>query len=281
MISKNLAYFFVFPDMFCNFAPMEAKNKNLSVDQDIIRGLFNHDKNVEDQFYEICKKIIWTVINKYYFKKQNKTQLFYELANEFYIYIIKNPQLLKNFKGSCEFEGYLTSIAKHHLSYDFGLDQAHKDAKKAWDKLEEKIEKIIREFDNEPENYHVNEPTHIPKKFWDEDSADDFLIFNSDDDEEDDNDDKDIIVDIDKISNTYSEVVYTDKCQLVRETLEQMPPKQAELLKLQFFKGIKDNKELAKRLGVTINTLYNLRNRAIESFITCFNHLKRQQYEEN
>lgn len=280
MISKNLAYFFVFPDMFCTFAPMETKNKNNNLyDKDIVDGLLNHDNKVEEMFYEYCEKTIKSIIYKYYDKRRNEDSLFYELAHEFFIYIRNNPKILQDFKGKCRLKGYLASVAFHYFSsYKFDMDPAIKESIKERRKVEEKNDKLIRKIDGESENYHAYKSTPIPTEFRDEEeSADAFITFNVDDDE----DDKDIIVDIDEIINTSSEDVYTDKCQLVRQTLEQMPPKQAELLKLQYLKGIKDNMELAKELGITINTLYNLRNRATESFITRFNQLKKQQNEAN
>ena len=214
-----------------------------------------------------------------------------------------NLELLQKFKGNCKLTTYLNSIGKHYFfSTRFDVDPVILEANREWKKLERKQERMIRKIDNEPENFHVIGQTHIPTEFQDEDedSADAFFLFAIDDenhndkkndhaddiifvndDFDDDNDDNDIIVDVNKIINTYSEVVYTNKCQLVRQTLDQMPPKQALLLKIQFYEGITKNAELAKRLGITIGALYNLRNKAKESFMTCFKNLIKQQNEEN
>lgn len=284
-------------DKFRIFAPMREEDRKL------IQGLLNHDENVGEMFYECCKATIWDIINKYYEKRRDKANLFYELTNEFYIYIIKNPKILLDFKGNSRLNSYLGSVAYHFFSsYKFDLDPAIQEANKERKKLEEKEEKKIRIFDNEPENFRAFKPTPIPTEFRDEDeeSADSFLLFNIDDEKNNDkkndhvddisffsdeldddyDDEKDVIVDIDEIVNT-SEVVYTDKCKLVRQTLEQMPPRQALLYKIQFFEGIEDSRELANRLGITIAALYNLRRVARKTFIECFNQLKKQQYEEN
>ena len=296
MISKKLSYFLVFPDMFCIFVPMEDYGT-------FIQDVLNRKEYAINKFYELLFDVSNSIINYSFDNCRNKSSLKKELANELYMYFMDNLELLQKFKGNCKLTTYLNSIGKHYFfSTRFDVDPVILEANREWKKLERKQERMIRKIDNEPENFHVIGQTHIPTEFQDEDedSADAFFLFAIDDenhndkkndhaddiifvndDFDDDNDDNDIIVDVDKIINTYSEVVYTNKCQLVRQTLDQMPPKQAELLKLQFYKGIKDNKELAMILGITINTLYNLRNRAIESFITCFNHLKRQQYEEN
>lgn len=273
MISKYLSYFLFFPDKFCIFASMETKNKNLSDDKDIIRGLLNRVKNVEEMFYEYCETIIWSIIKKYYEKRRNKDSLFYELAHEFYIYIIKNPEILQDFKGTCKLKGYLTSVAFHYFSsYKFDLDPAIEEANKERRKMEGKQERMIRKIDNESANFHVYKPTPIPTEFRDEDSADAFLTFIVDDD-------NDVIVDIDTIINT-SEVVYTNKCQLVRQTLAQMPPKQALVLKMEYFDNY-SNERIAKELHITKQVLYNLRSKAKKSFITCFMNLIKQQNEEN
>lgn len=274
MFLSNYVNFLVHWEMFRIFAPMETKNKNISDDQDIIRGLLNHEKNVEEMFYEYCTTIIWGIINKYYEKRRNKASLFYELAHEFYLYIIKNREILQGFESRCTFKGYLASVAYHYFSsYKFDLDPAIEEANKEWRKMEEKQERMIRKIYNEPANFHVYKPTPIPTEFRDEeDSADSFLTFNVDDE-------KDVIVDIDKIINA-SEVVYTNKCQLVMQTLEKIPPKQALVLKMEYFD--KYSKErIAQELHITKQVLYNLRSKAKKSFITCFMNLKRQQNEEN
>ena len=274
MISKKLSYFLVFPDMFCIFVPMEDYGT-------FIQDVLNRKEYAINKFYELLFDVSNSIINYSFDNCRNKSSLKKELANVLFVYFMDNPEFLQKFKGNCKLKNYLRSIGKHYFfSTRFDVDPVILEADREWKKLVEKYNKMIRKIDKESENFHAYKPTPIPTEFQDEDEcADAFLTFNVDDDE-DDEDDNDVIVDIDKIINT-SEVDYTDKCQLVRQTLDQMPPKQAELLKLQFYKGIKDNKELAMILGITINTLYNLRNRAIESFITCFNHLKRQQYEEN
>lgn len=298
MYLKNTLKDLVNSDIIRIFAPMREEDRKL------IQGLLNHDENVGEMFYECCKATIWGIINKYYEKRWNKTSLYYELSNEFYLYIINNPKILQGFKGRCNLKGYLASVAYHYFSsYKFDIDPAIQEANKERKELEEREEKMIRRFDNEPENFRAFKPSPIPTEFRDEDedSAASFLIYNIDNEKENDkkeevvddiyyitdeldedyDDEKDVIVDIDEIINSSSDAVYTDKCKLVRQTLEQMPPRQAILYQLQYFEGIEDSKELAKRLGITIGALYNLRKEARKSFIYYFNQLKKQQYEEN
>ncbi len=66
MISKNLAYFFVFPDMFCTFAPMETKNENIYLsDQEIVDLLLNGNEDDFDEFFKReFQEIAEIVINK-------------------------------------------------------------------------------------------------------------------------------------------------------------------------------------------------------------------------
>lgn len=269
-------------------------------DLKLIQGVINRKEDAIKVFYELLYDISNSIVNKYIDKCVDKPALKKELANELCVYFMDNNELLEEFKGKSKLKTYLSSIGRHYFfSTRFDVDPLILEATREWKKLEKKQERLIKKIDKESRLYHVYKPTRIPTEFRDEDeeSTDTSLWFAIDDENHNnkkndhtddiffvnDNYDEDdvIIFDIDEIINTSSAVVYTDKRELVRQTLELMPPKQADLLWLQFFEGVEDNKELAKELGITIGALYNLRNKANTSFFNIFNQLSKQQNEAN
>ena len=252
-------------NILCIFAVMSDK------DRELIKRLLNRDKTVGDEFLKLCSYAINYFIDHYYEDCTDKDSLRLELANDLYDYVISNGILLK-FEGKkgCSLKTYLNSIAKFRLPRIELIDPLITKTNEKRKREEEKFEKEISSFDDEFLLSQSHKPTHIPTEFRDEDEAfddDNFYVGIDEDDEED------VIVDIDDLKNVIIDKSTNSTIELVRETLKQMPTKEALLLQKQFYEGY-DAKELAEELGYTINVIYNLKSKAMRDFRTIYTKLK-------
>ena len=276
-------------ELSCIFAIMNEK------DRDIIERLLNRDKTVIDDFIDMCSYAIDDFISHYYEKCKDKKSLKIELAYELYDYIIRKDILVKfkgkNSKGkNCSLKTYLGSIAKFRLPRVGIVDPLITKTKEKRKEKEDKEKEAIKEFDNEPENYQVFDTTPIPNEFRDEDEALDAEFFYAGiDDEEDDDDEnvmegndndgdeeEDVVINFDDFEKTFIDNTTNNTIELVRQTLVQMPPKEAQLLEMRFYKNY-DAKEIAKELGYTVNVIYNLMSKAMRDFRNIYKKLKNGQ----
>ena len=273
------------------FAPMSDK------DEIIIERLLNRDKTVIDEFIDLCSYAIDDFIAHYHENSKDKKSLKIELADELYDYIIRKD-LLRKFKGKnskgkdCSLKTYLSSIAKFRLPRVGIVDSLITKTKEKRKDKEDKDEEIIKKFDDESLNFHVFKSTPIPREFRDEDEAFDaeYLYVGIDEQETDncdiyddgfakdgDNIDEeeydDVVVDINDFKETFIDNTTNIIIELVRQTLDLLPPKESLVLKKQFYEGY-DAKELAKELGHTVNVIYNLKSQAMRDFRTIYTKLK-------
>lgn len=241
-------------------------------DREIIERLLNRDKTVENEILKLCGFTINYFISHYYEYYADKATLKQVLARELYYYFIKKD-LLRKFEGKngCRLETYLNSIAKFVLPRIKLEDSLILKTKEKRTEENEKLESEIRLFDNEPENYQAFKPTHIPTEFRDEETSDeDYFYVGIDNDEED------VVIDFDDFENTFIDSTTNNTIDLVRQTLNQLPPKEAYILKKQFYEGY-DAKELAKELGHTVNVIYNLKSKAMFDFKNIYTKIKNEQ----
>lgn len=276
-------------ELSCIFANMNEK------DRDIIERLINRDKTVIDDFIEMCSYAIDDFIAHYHENCKDKKSLKRELAYELYDYILRKDILVKfkgkNTKGKdCSLKTYLGSIARFRLPRVGIVDPLITKTKEKRKEKKDKEEDIIKEFDNEPENFQVFDTTPIPNEFRDEDEAfeADFFYARIDDEEEDDDDsnvmegngedsdgEEDIVIEFDDFEETFIDNTTNSTIDLVRQTLGQLPPKEAYILRKQFYEGY-EAKELAKELGHTVNVIYNLKSQAMRDFKTIYLKLKNE-----
>ena len=269
-------------ELSCIFANMNEK------DRDIIERLLNRDKTVIDDFMDMCSYAIDDFIAHYHENCKDKKSLKRELAYELYDYILRKDILVKfkgkNTKGKdCSLKTYLGSIARFRLPRVGIVDPLITKTKEKRKEKKDKEEDIIKEFDNEPENFQVFDTTPIPNEFRDEDEAFDpeFIYVGIDEDgsncDGDDGcnceDEEDVVIEFNEIDDFFIDTATKNAIELVRETLKQMPPKEAYILKKQFYEGY-DAKELAKELGHTVNVIYNLKSQAMRDFETIYIKLK-------
>ena len=259
----------IIPIIFRIFVPMSDK------DEIIIERLLNPEKDVTNEFMELCSYAINKFIFTYHEDCKDKANLRLVLAKELYYYILEED-LLHKFEGKSSLKTYLNSIARLRLPRiqldDPLLIKANEERRKEEKKLEEKI----REFDNEPENFHVYKPVPIPTEFRDEDEAfDDAEFFFAGIDEDDCNGEEDVIIDIDNLQEDLFDTPINSTRLLVRQTLDQMPPKEAQLLIMQIIEGYGAD-ELAIKLGHTRNVIYNLCSKAKRDFVTIYTKLNKE-----
>ena len=96
----------VFPDKFCIFASMEAKNEyeNLS-DQEIVNGLLNRNNRITKIFFwEMCGKLFGYIIKELYNSTSDSDQLKERLIQDLYIYLMDKNLLLYLF---CPYPSFL------------------------------------------------------------------------------------------------------------------------------------------------------------------------------
>lgn len=250
-------------ELSCIFVTMNDK------DRELIKRLLNRDKTVEDDILSLCDYSINHFIFHYYDDYADKTTLKQVLARELYYYFI-NKNLLCKFEGKngCRLSTYLNSIAKNVLPRIKLEDSLIIKTKEKRAEENEKLENEIRLFDNEPENFHAFKSTPIPTEFRDEESFDDDYFYVGID-----NDEEDIIMDIGDFKESLIDNTNNSTKELVRQTLDQLPPKEAYILRKQFYEGY-DAKELAKELGHTVNVIYNLKSKAMRDFETIYKKLK-------
>lgn len=124
----------VFPDKFCIFAPMEAKNKydNLS-DQEIVNGLLNRNNRITKIFFwEMCGKLFGYIIKELYNSTSDSDQLKERLIQDLYIYLMdKDARLLRKFDYRAKLTTWLARVA-----YRFFLNQKKKERKIPTNKAE-------------------------------------------------------------------------------------------------------------------------------------------------
>lgn len=113
--------------MFCNFAPMETKNKyeNLS-DKEIVEGLINRDNRITKIFFwEKCGKLFRYIIYKLYDNPYDYDQLKERLIEDLYIYLMeKDERQLREFDYRSKLTTWLSTVA-----YRFFLKQKIKERK--------------------------------------------------------------------------------------------------------------------------------------------------------
>ena len=252
------------------FAPMSENDRIL------IERLLNRDKKVEDDILELCDFSINHFISHYYEDYKDKTTLKKVLARELYYYFIKKDLLLK-FEGKrgCKLSSYLNSIARFVLPRIKLRDSLIIKTKEKRKEKEDAEKDIIREFDNEPENFDAFKSTPIPNEFRDEDGGFDpeFIYVEIDEDGSNCDGEDDMVIEFNEIDDLFIDTATKNTIELVRETLKQMPPKESDILKKQFYEGY-GAKELAEELGYTINVIYNLKSQAMRDFRTIYIKLK-------
>ena len=255
-------------DIFRIFVPMSDE------DEKIIERLLNPEKDVMNEFMELCGYAINKFIFTYHEDCKNKANLRLELARELYYYILEKD-LLRKFEGKSSLKTYLNSVARLRLPRIQLDDPLLIKANERRREEGEKVEEMIREFDNEPENFHVYKPVPIPTEFWDEDEAFDseFIYVEIDEDGSNCDDEDDVIIEFNEIDDFFIDSATKNTIELVRETLKQMPTKEALLLKKRFYEGY-DAKELAKELGHTRNVINNLMSKAMRDFRNIYKKLK-------
>ena len=268
--------FLAISDKLCIFAPMSDK------DQNIIECLLNPDKTTGDEILELCSYAIDNFIAHYHEYYKDKESLRVILANELYDYIIRKD-LLRKFEGKnsegkeCSLKTYLNSIAKYRLPRVEIEDILITKTKEKKRREEEKTNKIIKEFDDEPLNFFVYKSTPIPTEFRDDDEAfdDEYLYVEVDEDEEKGEGyyEEDVVIEFNELDDYFIDTATNTTIELVRQALELLPKKESLLLKKQFYEGC-DTKELAEELGHTCNVIYNLRSQAMRDFKDCYNKLK-------
>lgn len=268
--------FLAISDKICIFAPMSDK------DQNIIERLLNPDMTTGDEILELCSYAIDNFIAHYHENYKDKESLRVILANELYDYIIRKD-LLRKFEGKnsegkeCSLKTYLNSIAKYRLPRVEIEDILITKTKEKKRREEEKTNKIIKEFDDEPLNFFVYKSTPIPTEFRDDDEAfdDEYLYVEVDDDEEKGESyyEEDVVIEFNELDDYFIDTATNTTIELVRQALELLPKKESLLLKKQFYEGC-DTKELAEELGHTCNVIYNLRSQAMRDFKDCYNKLK-------
>jgi RNA polymerase sigma factor (sigma-70 family) len=266
-------------------------------DRDLIKRLLNRDKTSGDEFLDLCSYAIDDFIAHYHDNCKDKKSLKLELSNELYDYIIRKD-LLRKFNGKnskgrdCCLKTYLNSIAKYRLSRVGIVDPLITKTKEKRKDKEEKDEEIIKKFDDEPLNFFVSKSTPIPTEFRDEDEAFDaeYLYvgideqetdncdiyddgFAKDGDNNDDEEYDDVIVDIDNFKDIFIDNTTNRIIELVRQTLDQLPPKESLLLKKRYYEDY-SSKELAKELGHTENVINNMVSTARKDFRTIYLKLK-------
>ena len=255
-------------------------------DEKIIKRLLDRDETVVNDYIEMCSYAINDFIAHYFEDYKDKNRLRLVLAYELYDYIIRKDLLLKfkgkNAKGKdCSLKTYLSSIAKYYFPRLKIVDPLITKTKEKRKDKEDKEEEIIRSFDNEPLNFFVFEQTPIPREFRDEDEAFDSEFFyvgidedgSNGDDGSNSDDEDDVVIEFNEIDDIFIDTATKETIELVRQTLEQMPPKEADILKKQFYEGY-DAKELAKELGHTLNVIYNLKSKAMRDFRAIYTKLK-------
>lgn len=268
--------FLAISDKLCIFAPMSDK------DQNIIERLLNPDKTTGGEILELCSYAIDSFIAHYHENYKDKESLRVILANELYDYIIRKD-LLRKFEGKnaegkeCSLKTYLDSIAKYRLPRVEIEDILITKTKEKKRREEEKQNKIIKEFDDEPLNFFVYKSTPIPTEFRDDDEAfdDEYLYVEVDEDEEKGEGyyEEDVVIEFNELDDYFIDTATNTTIELVRQALELLPKKESLLLKKQFYEGC-DTKELAEELGHTCNVIYNLRSQAMRDFKDCYNKLK-------
>jgi DNA-directed RNA polymerase specialized sigma subunit len=162
-------------------------------------------------------------------------------------------------------------------------------------KVERKFDKQIRAIGDEPLLHPGGNLTRIPTEFRDEDEEESEAFFevaldeekddkeednrdvwgNNDSEAEDNDEEEDIVVDIHDAFEISDEEDVSDICKLVRQVLEDMPERQASVLKKLYFEG-KTRKQIATELGITMGALYNLIKNAKHSFRASFKKLNKQ-----
>lgn len=245
-------------------------------DKDIIERLLNRDKNAEDEILKLCDFSINYFIFHNYENYADKATLKQVLARELYSYFLKKDLLLKfEGKNGCKLSSYLNSIAKFVLPRIKLRDTLIIKTKEKRREKEEELKNEIRKFDNEPENFIVFEQTPIPREFRDEDEAFDseFFYVGIDEDGSNSDNEDDVVIEFNEIDDFFIDTATKETIELVRQTLEQMPPKEALLLKKQFYEGY-SAKELAEELGYTLNVIYNMKSKAMRDFKTIYLKLK-------
>ena len=268
--------FLAISDKLCIFAPMSDK------DQNIIERLLNPDKTTGNEILELCSYAIDNFIAHYHDNCKDKDSLRVILANELYDYIIRKD-LLRKFEGKnaegkeCSLKTYLNSIAKYRLPRVEIEDILITKTKEKKRREEEKTNKIIKEFDDEPLNFLVYKSTPIPTEFRDDDEAfdDEYLYVEVDEDEEEGESyyEEDVVIEFNELDDYFIDTATNTTIELVRQALELLPKKESLLLKKQFYEGC-DTKELAEELGHTCNVIYNLRCKAMHDFEACYLKLK-------
>ncbi len=249
-------------------------------DKILIERLLNHDKQAWEEFYGICKTIVGQVIYLY----KNNILVKEDFVHEFYLYIYNNPTILSDFRGTCKLNTYLYSVSKYYFSSYmddyFALD---KGAKKERQKEEKRLNSQIEKIGDDPLFHIVSSFTKRPTTYHDEDEEAEggfFLVEMNEKKKDDVKNNEVVIIGIDEIMNISAEENVSDKCKLVRLTLDKIPARRALVLRKLYFEG-KDRKEIALELGMTMGALYNLIKNAKHSFVTSFNNLKNLQNEEN
>ena len=265
---NNSDSFLAISDIFRIFATMSDK------DEEIIERLSNPDKDVMNEFMELCSYAINNFIFTYHEDCKDKASLRLELAKELYYYILEKD-LLRKFEGKSSLKTYLNSIAKFRLPRIQLDDPLLIKANEKRRKEEKKLEERIREFDNEPENYRARESARIPTEFRDEDEVFDaeFIYVGMDEDGSDG--DEDVIIDIDNLQEELIEAPINNTQFLVRETLAQLPEKEATILVLHINEGYSPD-ELAIKFGHTRNVIYNLYSKAKCDFVTIYTKLNKE-----
>ena len=144
MISKNLAYFFVFPDMFCTFAPMETKNENIYLsDEDIYKGLRDGDEYVLNALFESEQfKSVVGIIRSKIFPNRDFNSVKAQAFNGLYELFKTKPEIILR---EYEEEGgnFLIWLARTYIKYyreirknEIKTEKRHKEL---WEKrMEEK-----------------------------------------------------------------------------------------------------------------------------------------------
>lgn len=282
---------FLFTTVFFHiFADMEK-------DREIIEGLKNHNKEVWDELYWICKNIAERVFRTY----KDKDIIKDDLHHDFYIYLKDNPKILRDFRGGCKLTTYLSSIFKNYLSsHKVELTELVKGSHEYLLKAQRKFDKQIIAIGDYPELHQVGNLTRIPTEFRDEDEEESEAFFeitldeekkdkeednrdvwgNNDSEAKDNDEEEDIVVDIHDAFEISDEEDVSDICKLVRQVLDDMPQKRALVLKELYFEK-KTREQIAAEHGMTMGALYNLIKNAKHSFEASYEKLKKQQNEKD
>lgn len=250
-----------------------------------IECVLNHQKKAMEDFYRICESISTTIAKKFYDNDPNQSDIKKDLADELYLYILKDEKILRGFKGNGPLGGFLFSVAKNYFSsFRIFEDPALTKIKKRLNEKREKEEKIIMEFDKETLLFHSFLSDPKPKDFKSEPNqkgavGDYQEADNKNVHEEEDVDaDNDLIVDIKKALDVSTEKTTLSRCELVWQTLDKMPQKEALIIRKSYLEECK-SEDMAKELNMTVNALYNLRSKARKLFQSCFNNLIKELYE--